>query len=108
MNIEEQIRLAENRTKLIKLLYLISDEYGLTDVDAILKPNKNLDAIEARKMFIAICYHKLLFTQSDIANMVGLSQPHTYRNLMLFNEGLEFDSEAKDIYTKIINKLELS
>ena len=108
MNIEEQIRIAENRTKLIKLLYLISDEYGLTDVDAILKPNKNMSAIESRQVFIAVCYYKLLFTQSDIANMVGLSQPHTYRNLMLFNEGLEFDSEAKEIYQKIVNKLELS
>ena len=107
MNIEEQIRIAENRTKMYDILRVICEEYALR-IDEVLRQFRDSIAKEARQMFIAICYHKLLFTQSDIANMVGLSQPHTYRNLMLFNEALEFDSEAKEIYQKIVDKLELS
>jgi len=104
VTIDDQIKLAKQRTSLWGILNLIANEYVL-EVKDILKPNKDLDAIEARQVFIAICYHKLLFTQSEIAKMVGLSQPHTYRNLMLFDEELEFDSEAKEIYTRIIKEI---
>ena len=106
MKIEEQIRIAENRTKLLDILGFICDNYVL-DVDDIFTTMKDYDVIEARQIFIGICHLKLNFNQTEISRMVGLSQPHTHRSYCNFLEDLEINSQTKEIYQNIITTFNL-
>jgi len=107
MRIDDQIRLAENRTKMYDILRVICEEYALR-IDEVLQQFRDSIAKEARQMFIGVCHLKLNFNQTEIARMIGISQPHAHRGLCIFFEDLEDCSETQEIYQKIINKLELS
>jgi len=106
MSIEEQIRIAENRTKMFDILGFICEEYAL-EIDEVLQQFRDAIAKEARQMFIGVCHFKLNFNQTEIARMIGISQPHAHRGMCIFLEDLEDCEETKEIYNEIISTFDL-